>query len=315
MSALRVGLLIDHAGVVKHTFGGDIKLGSYENSLKEDKIKPVLEMFAKAQIKCEYVDNIKKAIWLKALWNNSFNPLSALLEKKCGQLINDKHVVNIMKSLMDEVIEAAMLDNIYIDEQYKEETLHLCEPAKSFKTTMLQDVEALKRPEIDGILMPIIKRLEKKGKCATYHRILYNLIDAKYGKSFIYTPKIAADTIVLNSNKEVLLIKRKNPPYGWAIPGGFIDYNEKAEDGAIREIFEETGLKLENVTLFGVYSDPARDSRGHTVSVVYYSSSDMLPKAGDDAVLASFFSFQSLPDLAFDHSTILKDFSNKMLSI
>ena len=272
-------------------------------------------MFVKAQIKCAYVDNINKAIWLKALWNNSFNPLSVLLEKNCGQLINDKGVVNIMNALMDEVIEAAMLDNIYIDETYKEKTLQLNEPAKSFKTSMLQDVEALKRPEIDGLLMPIIKRLEKKGKNKIYHRMLYNLIDAKYGKPFIYTPKIAADTIVLNSNKEVLLIKRKNPPYGWAIPGGFVDYNETTEDAAMREIFEETGVRLENVTLFGVYSDPARDVRGHTVSVVYYSSTDMLPKAGDDAALASFFSFQNLPDLAFDHATILKDFSHKILSI
>ena len=123
------------------------------------------------------------------------------------------------------------------------------------------------------------------------------------------SPKLTVDGIVLKDGK-ILLIKRKNQPFEnmWALPGGFVDYGEKTENAAIREMFEETGLKTEINHLVGVYSDPNRDPRGHTVSVVYLldvCNGEL--KGGDDALEAKFFDLNNLPDLSFDHEYIIKD--------
>ncbi|MEF2229738.1 MAG: NUDIX hydrolase [Pseudodesulfovibrio sp.] len=108
----------------------------------------------------------------------------------------------------------------------------------------------------------------------------------------------------------VVLIERRNPPHGWALPGGFIDYGETCERAAIREVREETGLDVALTGLLGVYSDPARDPRHHTMSVVYTGRArDMAAlKAGDDAARAGVFPLEALPVLAFDHAAILADF-------
>ena len=123
------------------------------------------------------------------------------------------------------------------------------------------------------------------------------------------SPKLTVDGIIIE-DKKILLIKRKNNPFKekWALPGGFVEYGEKTEDAVIREIFEETGLKTKIKDLIGVYSDPDRDPRGHTVSVVYlldvYSG---VLKSGDDASEARFFDLKDLPELSFDHDIIIKD--------
>jgi ADP-ribose pyrophosphatase YjhB (NUDIX family) len=118
-------------------------------------------------------------------------------------------------------------------------------------------------------------------------------------------PYPTADVIVDIGGK-VLLIRRKNPPAGWAIPGGFIDYGECAEDAARREILEETGIEVRDLALFGVFSDPSRDPRFHTLTVVYTGVSDGVPVAGDDAAETGLFSENDLPkDLAFDHADVL----------
>lgn len=115
-----------------------------------------------------------------------------------------------------------------------------------------------------------------------------------------------------HSTVEVLLIERSNPPYGWALPGGFVDEWEMVETAAIREVEEETGLKITLDELFYVYSNPTRDSRQHNLSVVFTaeiaSNTNVKLRAGDDARQAIFFSFESLPVLAFDHADILSDF-------
>jgi 8-oxo-dGTP diphosphatase len=123
------------------------------------------------------------------------------------------------------------------------------------------------------------------------------------------SPKLTVDGVVLKEGK-VLLIKRKNDPFKgiWALPGGFVEYGEKVEDAVLREIFEETGLKTSIKRIFGVYSDPNRDPRGHTVSVVYLL--DIINgelKANDDASDAKFFKLEELPDLSFDHNIIIED--------
>lgn len=111
----------------------------------------------------------------------------------------------------------------------------------------------------------------------------------------------------------VVLVERANPPHGWALPGGFVDWGETCEAAAVRELAEETGLRVTLVSMLGVYSDPERDPRGHTMSVVYVGIADMSElKAGDDAASAKIFSLNDLPELAFDHAKILADLSSRL---
>ncbi|HON17217.1 MAG TPA: NUDIX hydrolase [Spirochaetota bacterium] len=111
------------------------------------------------------------------------------------------------------------------------------------------------------------------------------------------------------SKRGIVLIKRKNPPYGWAIPGGFVDYGETLEDAAKREAFEETGLTVELVRQFHTYSDPSRDPRQHTISTVFIAKAKGEPKGMDDAMEAKIFRFDEIPqDMAFDHRKILEDY-------
>jgi 8-oxo-dGTP diphosphatase len=110
----------------------------------------------------------------------------------------------------------------------------------------------------------------------------------------------------------VVLIERRNPPFGWALPGGFVDYGESCEHAVVREMKEETNLDVVLTGLLGVYSDPSRDPRFHTMSVVYSAvARDVsLLEAGDDAGQARIFPLDDLPDLAFDHGRILSDYMN-----
>lgn len=106
-----------------------------------------------------------------------------------------------------------------------------------------------------------------------------------------------------------MLIRRKRPPSGWAIPGGFVDVGETVEAAAVREAREETSLEVSLTALLGCYSDPGRDPRGHTASVVYIAESRGEPRAHDDAAATAVFSVDDLPsDLAFDHASILEDY-------
>lgn len=122
-------------------------------------------------------------------------------------------------------------------------------------------------------------------------------------------PALTVDCILRNATDAVLLIRRRNPPHGWALPGGFVDAGETVEAAVVREVREETGLALRDPQLWGVYSDPTRDPRQHTVSVVFHAMTTGTPQAGDDAAQAHFFAPEHLPTpLAFDHRRILDDF-------
>lgn len=116
--------------------------------------------------------------------------------------------------------------------------------------------------------------------------------------------------IIIEIEQKIVLIKRKNPPFGWALPGGFVDYCESLETAAIREAKEETSLDIENLQLLGCYSDPARDSRMHTISTVYIAQGSGTPCAADDAIELALVSMNNLPDvLCFDHAKILSDYA------
>jgi 8-oxo-dGTP diphosphatase len=107
----------------------------------------------------------------------------------------------------------------------------------------------------------------------------------------------------------IVLIRRRNPPPGWALPGGFVDYGETLAAAAVREAREETGLEVSLTELFNVYSDPARDPRQHTIATVFIGTATGLPVGGDDAAEAAVFTAVSLPaPLAFDHARILEDY-------
>jgi ADP-ribose pyrophosphatase YjhB (NUDIX family) len=122
-------------------------------------------------------------------------------------------------------------------------------------------------------------------------------------------PIPTVDIIIEIESKGIVLIKRKNPPYGWAIPGGFVDYGESLEEAAFREAKEETNLDVELVRQFHTYSNPKRDPRHHSISTVYVAKSKGIPQAKDDAIEIGIFTESNLPDeIAFDHRSILQDY-------
>jgi 8-oxo-dGTP diphosphatase len=115
--------------------------------------------------------------------------------------------------------------------------------------------------------------------------------------------------LVNRPHRPLVLIERKNEPFGWALPGGFVDYGETVETAAQREAQEETGLLVELVEQFHVYSDPNRDPRQHTMSVVFIATAIGEPKAGDDAKGIGIFEPWQMPtNLCFDHERILRDY-------
>ena len=114
--------------------------------------------------------------------------------------------------------------------------------------------------------------------------------------------------IIIETKGGIVLIERKNKPFGWALPGGFVDYGESLEQAAIREAMEETGLQVTLKQQFKTYSDPDRDTRHHTISTVFIATSKGSPRAGDDAAKADVFMQEDLPPLVFDHENILADY-------
>lgn len=122
-------------------------------------------------------------------------------------------------------------------------------------------------------------------------------------------PTPTVDCIIELPGERIVLIRRKNPPLGWALPGGFVDEGEPLHAAAAREAREETGLSVELVEQFFTYSDPKRDPRKHTVSTVYIGRAQGEPQGADDAAEAKSFPLTALPpDLCFDHGTILSDY-------
>lgn len=124
-------------------------------------------------------------------------------------------------------------------------------------------------------------------------------------------PFITVD-IIIEVEGGIVLIERSNPPFGWAIPGGFLDYGETLENCAIREAKEETGLDISDLKQMFTYSDPKRDPRFHTVTTVFVAKAKGRPKAGDDAQNAKVISLDELNSikLAFDHDDVLRDYKN-----
>lgn len=124
-------------------------------------------------------------------------------------------------------------------------------------------------------------------------------------------PVPTVDVIILVEGG-IVLIKRRNPPFGWALPGGFVDYGETLEEAASREAFEETGMRISIKGQFHSYSRPDRDPRLHTISTVFIATAEGQPSGGDDALAASVFEIGKLPPLAFDHEEIINDYGKSI---
>ena len=122
------------------------------------------------------------------------------------------------------------------------------------------------------------------------------------------TPLLTVDVIIELPDARIVLIERAHEPFGWALPGGFVDIGETVAQAAVREAREETGLDVSLHALLGVYSDPQRDPRGHTASVVFVAAASGQPRGSDDARDARAFDPLSPPALAFDHAQILSDY-------
>ena len=124
-----------------------------------------------------------------------------------------------------------------------------------------------------------------------------------------YSNPIPTVDIIIELDDGIILIERKNEPHGWALPGGFVDYGESVEQAAHREAREETGMEVSELVLLGVYSDPSRDTRLHTISTVFMAQGQGVPQAGDDAAHLRIFPLSALPhQLCFDHRRILDDY-------
>ncbi len=127
-----------------------------------------------------------------------------------------------------------------------------------------------------------------------------------------YKNPVPTVDVIIEIDDRVVLVQRKNPPFGWALPGGFVDYGETVEAAACREVREETGLELKSLEQFAVFSDPARDSRLHTITTVFIGQAGGKLKAGDDAADVKLFRWDELPsEIAFDHRQILESYLSK----
>lgn len=127
------------------------------------------------------------------------------------------------------------------------------------------------------------------------------------------TPRNPVPTVdvIIEIDGGIVLIQRKNPPHGWALPGGFVDYGETLEDAARREALEETGIAIELIEQMHTYSDPGRDARQHTISTVFIARGDGCPQGGDDARRAEIFKKGTYPPLVFDHARIVDDYHSR----
>jgi len=180
-------------------------------------------------------------------------------------------------------------------------------PLKASAKIMAQEVMKYLR-ESRTSLKEIIFCLRDKEACNIFEKNVAGYIDYMLTKQS-KGPFVAVDAII-NINGGIVIIERSNPPFGWALPGGFVDNYESLEDAVRREMKEETDLELEDLKQFHAYSTPGRDPRFHTIGIVFTAKGKGVPKAGDDAANLKVIKLSDIDKIpfAFDHRQILKDY-------
>jgi len=167
--------------------------------------------------------------------------------------------------------------------------------------------EVIRHLETPSALKEVVFVLFDANTFSAFERAISEHLEYTEGKT--QCNPIPTVDVIIEMDDGIVLIRRKNPPYGWAIPGGFVDYGESLEEAVVREAKEETGLDLEGLRQFHTYSDPTRDPRGHTISTVFVARGRGIPKASDDAEELRIFNRENLPEeLAFDHKKIIDDY-------
>ncbi len=307
--------VMQEKGVLEYMAEGRLIFGNIngENSKYTDIYMQILQQ---AELNAKYSNNIKQYQWQKLMLNIVLNPLTALFRKTFFKMSKSDDAMNLTKMLFNEAQYAAKLCGVIIADEEYDKIIARCKEHTTFKSSMYQDIEANRNPEIDAILGVIVRTHEKYGQTAPYSDCILKIMNVKYGAWFQISPTLAADVLVINNDK-VLLIDRNNEPFGWAIAGGLVDLYETIENAALRELYEETNIKadINELHLLGIYSDPKRDTRGHTVSAVYVYFSDKEAKAADDARDAKYFHIDNLPEnIAFDHRKILQDAKEKFIN-
>lgn len=302
------GISVPKPGIIRYNPDAKITIGALTPQGGKFE-QPLLDLFSDAGLDCSISVNISVPMWQKLVWNLSHNSLGAILSVPGGDLVENEYTRKLIKDMAEETIAAARFYGVELPPDTVDKTLTVRDSFKKYKCSTLQDVEAGRMPEIDGLMGVVVKASHEGKISAPVTEAVYNIAKFKFGKWFHIFPNLAADVLVYNGDK-VLLIERKNEPYGWALPGGMVDLGEKVEHAAVRELKEETGIGLGegSLTLLGVYSDPKRDPRGHTVGIVYYAYANQEPVAADDAKSAKYFDISDLPELAFDHAKIIQDF-------
>jgi len=172
---------------------------------------------------------------------------------------------------------------------------------------MAQEVYRYIRQEPQPSLKEIIFCLPDKETFDAFERNMFGYLDYIVNK--LKSPFVTVDAII-ELKEGIVIIKRSNPPFGWALPGGFVDYGESLEKAAVREAKEETGLDLFDVKQFHTYSDPGRDPRFHTIGTVFTARASGVPRAGDDAAAVKVVPLRKINALsfAFDHKKIILDY-------
>jgi len=305
-------------GLNKLIYYSDAKI-IYNNYIDDGNSISLLEsVFNRmADVEATISKDIRKDQWRKLLFNITTNPLTALFGYTYTQLSEDKLAIDIARRIFDEALGAANILGIDFGSDEFDKILNQVRGVGSFKSSMLQDIEANRTPELDAILGAVGRVYRSKNLLSPNTDMLLDIMKVKYGGFFQTSPRLAADILVYHDRK-VLLIERKNEPRGYAIPGGFVDMHESVETAAIRELEEETGIvaPLDKISLLGVYSEPSRDVRGRTVSVIYTYESKDEPEAADDALSAKYFDVDDLPEhMAFDHREVIRDFVSKITII
>lgn len=185
-------------------------------------------------------------------------------------------------------------------------------PLKANAKILAQEIFRLIYQEKTGLKKIIV--------CAPDQRVyaafkLHCLGYLDYIANKLQSPFVTVDAII-KMKGGIVVIKRRNPPLGWALPGGFVDYGESLEQAVIREAKEETGLEIKNLRQFHTYSDPTRDPRFHTIGTVFICRAKGRPRAGDDAAEAKIVSLAEIKllDFAFDHRLILQEYFQKPVS-